>query len=70
MSARLGQVRLCNVSAMSLHWRANDRWSPGAIRQTNEGIIRMCHWQVMNAALSKNHIWNTMQARKEAWDAI
>lgn len=41
---------------MSLCWLANDRWSPGAIRQTNDGFIRTCHWQVMNAALSKPYL--------------
>lgn len=40
----------------SLHWLANDRWSPGAIRQTNDGFIRTCHWQVMNAALSEPYL--------------
>lgn len=39
-----------------LHWLASDRWNPGAIRQTNDGFIRTCHWQVMNAALSKPYL--------------
>lgn len=34
----------------------NDRWSPGAIRQTNDGFIRTCHWQVMNAALTEPYL--------------
>lgn len=41
---------------VSLPWLANDRWSPGAIRRTNDGFIRTCHWQVMNAALSKPYL--------------
>lgn len=41
---------------VSVQWLASDRWSPGAVRRTNDSFIRMCHWQVMNAALSKSYL--------------
>lgn len=50
------QRRAGKVNAACRHWLSSDRWSPGAIRQTNDSFITTCRWRVINSALFKPYL--------------